>query len=198
MAAFHERADRLWLVAGVGVPDDRRELPLARRIRAGFYRWKKRFGAMGVAEVRRLRQLDDKNAKLKRMVAGLSVDRSSLRDVLRKKPDAQPAPRTGLIRARCLAGEGAPELGLAADIRTAPTRWLAGQLNAHGASVSHWKVLIAVELGDAARFCGDSRSNARPGAPGRALEHGIHVRLAVETDRKPLLSKIDIGTEFVS
>jgi hypothetical protein len=82
---------------------------------------------MGVAEVRRLKQLDDKSAKLKRMVAGLSVDRSSLRDVLRKKPDAQRAPRTGLIRARCLAGEGAPQLGFAADLRTAPTRWLPGQ-----------------------------------------------------------------------
>ena len=51
----------------------------------GFYRWKKKFGAMGVAEVRRLKQLEDENAKLKRLVADLSPDKAILQDVLRKK-----------------------------------------------------------------------------------------------------------------
>lgn len=50
-----------------------------------FYRWKKKFGAMGVAEVRRLKQLEDENAKLKRLVADLSLDKAILQDVLRKK-----------------------------------------------------------------------------------------------------------------
>ena len=50
-----------------------------------FYRWKKKFGSMGVAEVRRLKQLEDENAKLKRLVADLSLDKAILQDVLRKK-----------------------------------------------------------------------------------------------------------------
>ena len=50
-----------------------------------FYRCKKKFGSMGVAEVRRLKQLEDENAKLKRLVADLSLDKAILQDVLRKK-----------------------------------------------------------------------------------------------------------------
>ncbi len=50
-----------------------------------FYRWKKKFGSMGVAAVRRLKQLEDENAKLKRLVADLSLDKAILQDVLRKK-----------------------------------------------------------------------------------------------------------------
>ena len=40
---------------------------------------------MGVAEVRRLKQLEDENATLKRLVADLSLDKAILQDVLRKK-----------------------------------------------------------------------------------------------------------------
>jgi putative transposase len=72
-----------------------------------FYRWKKKFGAMGVAEVRRLKQLEDENAKLKRLVADLSLDKAILQDVLRKKSDARPAPWAGRVRTRCLPGDGA-------------------------------------------------------------------------------------------
>jgi putative transposase len=50
-----------------------------------FYRWKKKFGSMGVAEVRRLKQLEGENAKLSRLVADLSLDRAILQDVLRRK-----------------------------------------------------------------------------------------------------------------
>jgi putative transposase len=50
-----------------------------------FYRWKEKLGSMGVAEVRRLKQLEDENAKLKRLVADLSLDKAILQDVLRKK-----------------------------------------------------------------------------------------------------------------
>ena len=46
---------------------------------------KKKFGSMGVAEVRRLKQLEDETARLKRLVADLSLDKAILQDVLRKK-----------------------------------------------------------------------------------------------------------------
>jgi len=50
-----------------------------------FYRWKKVYAGMGVAEIRRLKQLEDENAKLKRLVADLTLDKVMLQDVLRKK-----------------------------------------------------------------------------------------------------------------
>ncbi len=52
---------------------------------ATFFRWKKRFAGMGVAEIRRLKQLEDENAKLKRLVADLTLDKTMLQDVLRRK-----------------------------------------------------------------------------------------------------------------
>ena len=50
-----------------------------------FYRWKKKFDGLGVAEVRRLRQLEDENKRLKALVADLSLDKQILQDVLSKK-----------------------------------------------------------------------------------------------------------------
>jgi putative transposase len=52
---------------------------------ATFYRWKKKYSGMGVAELRRLKQLEQENGKLKRLVADLSLDKAMLQDVLRKK-----------------------------------------------------------------------------------------------------------------
>lgn len=50
-----------------------------------FYRWKKKFAGMGVAELRRLRQLEDENRQLKQLVADLTLDKHMLQEVLRKK-----------------------------------------------------------------------------------------------------------------
>ena len=50
-----------------------------------FYRWKKKFTGMGVAEVRRLRQLEDENRRLKALVADLTLDKHMLQEVIRKK-----------------------------------------------------------------------------------------------------------------
>ena len=50
-----------------------------------FYRWKKKYIGMGIAEVRRLRILEEENRKLKQLVADLSLDKQMLQDVLRKK-----------------------------------------------------------------------------------------------------------------
>jgi putative transposase len=50
-----------------------------------FYRWKKKFDGMGVAELRRLRQLEDENRRLKALVADLTLDKHMLQEVIRKK-----------------------------------------------------------------------------------------------------------------
>jgi putative transposase len=50
-----------------------------------FYRWKKQFAGMGVVEIRRLKRLEEENAKLKRLVADLTLDKTMLQDVLRRK-----------------------------------------------------------------------------------------------------------------
>ena len=50
-----------------------------------FYRWKKKFAGMGVAELRRLRQLEEENKKLKQLVADLSLDKTMLQEVIAKK-----------------------------------------------------------------------------------------------------------------
>ncbi|SER39208.1 putative transposase [Neolewinella agarilytica] len=52
---------------------------------ATFYNWKKKFGGMGVPELRRLRQLEEENRQLKQLVADLSLDKQMLQDVIKKK-----------------------------------------------------------------------------------------------------------------
>lgn len=52
---------------------------------ASFYIWKKRYGGLGLTEVRELRQLRDENARLKRLVADLTLDKHVLAEVVRKK-----------------------------------------------------------------------------------------------------------------
>jgi putative transposase len=50
-----------------------------------FYRWKKLYAGLGVAEVRRLKQLEEENRKLKQLVADLSLDKAMLQDIVAKK-----------------------------------------------------------------------------------------------------------------
>ncbi len=52
---------------------------------ATFYRWKKKYGGLGVAEMRRLKQLEDENGRLKSLVADLTLDKHILQDALSKK-----------------------------------------------------------------------------------------------------------------
>lgn len=49
-----------------------------------FYRWKKKFAGMGVSEIRRLKQLEEENRRLKGL-ADLTLDKTMLQDVLRRK-----------------------------------------------------------------------------------------------------------------
>ncbi len=50
-----------------------------------FYRWKKQFADVGVSEIHRLKELEDENRRLKRMVTDLTLDKQILQDVLSKK-----------------------------------------------------------------------------------------------------------------
>jgi putative transposase len=52
---------------------------------ASFYIWKKRYGNLGMTEVKELRQLRDENARLKRLVADLTLDKHILSEVVREK-----------------------------------------------------------------------------------------------------------------
>ena len=49
-----------------------------------FYRWKKLYGGLGTGELRRLRQLEDENGKLKRLLAESVLDNAILKDLLGK------------------------------------------------------------------------------------------------------------------
>jgi putative transposase len=52
---------------------------------ATFYAWKKKYGGLMPSEMKRLRQLEEENARLKRIVADLSLDKEMLQDVIKRK-----------------------------------------------------------------------------------------------------------------
>ena len=52
---------------------------------ATFYAWKAKYGGMDVSETKRLRALEDENAKLKRLLADAMLDNTALKDLLGRK-----------------------------------------------------------------------------------------------------------------
>ena len=68
--------------AGAPIPEVTRRLGISE---ATYDVWRKRDGQMAVAEIRRLRQLEDENRKLKQLVADLTLDKVMLQEVLVKK-----------------------------------------------------------------------------------------------------------------
>ena len=68
--------------AGAPVAETCRKLEISERT---FYWWKKKFGGLGLSELRELRQLKEENRKLKQIVADLSLDKTILQEALRKK-----------------------------------------------------------------------------------------------------------------
>ena len=67
--------------SGTPVGDVCRQLGVSE---ATFYAWKKKYAHLGVSELRRLRQLEDENARLKRLVADLTLYKHMLAEALRK------------------------------------------------------------------------------------------------------------------
>jgi putative transposase len=50
-----------------------------------YHRWKQKYGGMGLSDARRLKQLEDENRRLKRLVADLTLDNQALKDVVSRK-----------------------------------------------------------------------------------------------------------------
>ena len=69
-------------VSGTAIVDVCRQLGISE---ATFYLWRKKFAHLGVSELRRLRSLEEENARLKRVVADLTLDKHMLAEALRKK-----------------------------------------------------------------------------------------------------------------
>ena len=67
---------------GEKVPEICRKMGVAE---ATFYTWRKKYKGMGVSELRRMKELEEENRRLKGLVADLSLDKQILQDVLSKK-----------------------------------------------------------------------------------------------------------------
>jgi putative transposase len=67
---------------GIGVEEICRKAGVSQQT---YYRWRRKYGGLMPSEVRRLKQLEEENGRLKRMVADLSLDKVMLQDVLSKK-----------------------------------------------------------------------------------------------------------------
>ena len=53
--------------------------------RASFYKWRERYGGMSASELKRIKELEEENAKLKRMYANLALDLDAARYIIEKK-----------------------------------------------------------------------------------------------------------------
>ena len=53
---------------------------------ATFYSWKSKYGGMNVSELKRIKELEEENRRLKKLYANLSLEHDALKDVLEKKP----------------------------------------------------------------------------------------------------------------
>jgi Transposase len=65
--------------------EDRRRLPQARDQQATFYKWKAKYGVLELSDARRLKALEDENAKLKKLLAESMLDNAMLNDIASKK-----------------------------------------------------------------------------------------------------------------
>jgi putative transposase len=70
------------LDGGRAAEDISREMDISK---ATLYRWKSKYGGMESSDVKRLKELEEENARLKRMYAELSLDHTILKDVITKK-----------------------------------------------------------------------------------------------------------------
>jgi|SRR5215216_1720783 len=93
--------------SGVTVAEVCRKLGISE---ATFYSWKKKYGGLGPVELRRLRQLEEENVQLKRIVADLTLDKQMLQDVLKKSSEGAATPATREHVTGGVSRLGAPRL----------------------------------------------------------------------------------------
>jgi putative transposase len=80
-----------------------------------LYRWKKQYKGLKTDQIRLCKQLQEENARLKRLVAELTLDKTMLQDVLAKNCDALAAPPGGAVSEHDLPGERAACLSCGAS-----------------------------------------------------------------------------------
>ena len=104
-----------------------------------FYVWKRKFSQLGVTELRKMRMLEEENARLKRLVTDLTVDRHMLQEVLRKRSAGPPPragpPESGALSGQCAAGGNQQKQKAPPD---GSEEWLKDLLHAdagHGSSI---------------------------------------------------------------
>lgn len=68
--------------SGASIPDICRKMGVSEQ---SFYLWKKKYKGLGISELRRLKQLEEENSKLKKLVADLALDKYMLQEVVTKK-----------------------------------------------------------------------------------------------------------------
>jgi putative transposase len=67
---------------GTAVAEVRRKAGISE---ASFYNWRKKYGGLMPSKMKRLKQLEEENQRLKKLVADLSLDKEMLQDVIRRK-----------------------------------------------------------------------------------------------------------------
>src|SRR5215213_6110754 len=93
--------------SGVTVAEVCRKLGISE---ATFYSWKKKYNGLGPVELRRLRQLEEENAQLKRIVADLTLDKQMRQNVLKKSSEGAATPAAGEHAAGGVSRLGATRL----------------------------------------------------------------------------------------
>ena len=89
----HLRTVEIDLGKGSAVPEACRKLGFTEQT---YYRWKKEYGGLRVDQAKRLKGLEQENARLKRLVADLSLDNSILKEGQRETSKPGPTPRSGV------------------------------------------------------------------------------------------------------
>ena len=76
------REAEVLLGQGRNIKEDSRALEISEQT---YYRWRKEYGGLNTTQARKLKELEKENARLKRLVADLSLDNAILKEVLSKK-----------------------------------------------------------------------------------------------------------------
>jgi putative transposase len=76
--------------SGVKVDEICRKMGISQ---ATFFNWKKKYAGLGIAELKKMKQLEEENYLLKKLVADLSLDKQMLQDVIKKSSDIRPKTR---------------------------------------------------------------------------------------------------------